>query len=1310
MNERLQELDSRLGLGALLGYLNFSTGKPDPRFQQGWNRAWSEVARDGSSRPWHDLPTLLLDLLAALNAQGQSPFQDVTQAHAVLLLARDQVQAAYRAHHADLLSHASDAQLWQPFLVLRVLETLLSQGGPWDESERLIAVTLRQLNDYVGHRPIAVLETRPRGEPYPHERYRPLPIYLRSVGVATHSEAVLFEETLRILRETPTPLLEEFHLDLDLLDEWALDIRAYDHQLPTNRRPNYVFGEWDPHHLDGQGRFRRFVTRQVILDALVERLRGAEPAAPEERLFEAAAVLAGTVLMGASISGSSPTTFPSTLNLGMLVPKIARLRDEFYTHLLNRQSGARGDRLREEAALLRQPFGAARQHLNHTLASLRAHQLQERRVAKLLASLGHEDQRLRTSAHLAAPTIRIPTEMLVHINRSLQEVAEGSLDAAAERIPLIEDLLERGVACGALPDPWNILGFQGMFPLFQSAEDSIHDNRLDELLDIMEGIFNVYARLLSAAATVERDDLTTRLLPRLHALAEWWDRFATTEVSDLESPSGAEWVEVVERVGQVLRDWRSRGETAADLAFWRRQIAEFTAPQAYALVLDALLSKQDFQAAMGLLVSWLSQAETVPLEDGEDSFQPLALRWLACVLDTLRRPKPGDEPWTLVRKFFDFLEANADEYWRVPRLASPTTRAGPTVADETGEEHPFSAAYEGMTYRDSTDDDVEGSVADESPMGAGRETAFPLESEGERIGQRLRFLALWARLWQLTGRQALRGAPRDLPRDALAGWLTVVTQQQQDLLLLLDELHAYPVPEPVGSYESLVEFDQQRLLKERTIEAALAAGLDLLLAERALRTALLHQQQRGPIERASDWPGLFVQIEFACSQRQLTVVKALLPLFLRSFQNEPLLYAPLDAGGHPHDILKVRTAQLTLRELLQMLPRLGLLQQTHRVLRLARDMEQRKLLPGRQITEFNHLFQTALQAVVAAVVESAEAWQPSQGPAALVQTLETLTWPFLLLWMDHSQSVRLSSLEGESARDHEDTLIKFIRTYGSDLFTPKFMTLANLRGILNRGVEAYLAYLDEEEPREAQKLLADFRAGRIGRAEVAQHLAFVLRAIVENYEEYKDYNATTTQSDYGENLFRLLSFLKLKANYDRNAWNFRPVVWAHEILCRLGQFEAAALWRENFQRRTNELALRYQHEAQKLRQTHRMALRSITDALEGGFLMPLDQDRLAALIEPVLAAERPPERAARLAAFKQELEPFLEKATGIGLDAPGWLKGLEAEVERVQDRLDAVGDFGTPLFWLPRVQLSFAEIQQQIQEWDRGIEPENLLE
>ena len=59
-----------------------------------------------------------------------------------------------------------------------------------------------------------------------------------------------------------------------MMDELAFDPRAYDFDHPANKRPNYHFGQWDPHLIDNQGRYRRFVVQQVTLDALMQRLDG----------------------------------------------------------------------------------------------------------------------------------------------------------------------------------------------------------------------------------------------------------------------------------------------------------------------------------------------------------------------------------------------------------------------------------------------------------------------------------------------------------------------------------------------------------------------------------------------------------------------------------------------------------------------------------------------------------------------------------------------------------------------------------------------------------------------------------------------------------------------------------------------------------------------------------------------------------------------------------------------------------------------------------------------------------------------------
>src|SRR5206468_7164654 len=121
-------------------------------------------------------------------------------------------------------------------------------------------------------------------------------------------------------------------------------------------------------------------------------------------------------------------------------------------------------------------------------------------------------------------------------------------------------------------------------------------------------------------------------------------------------------------------------------------------PAAFAEVVSALLDRGDLAAAMGLLMAWLSQTPGVALEDGEHSFHALARRWAEAVAGRPDSP----ERRSLLRRFFEALEASAEEFWYVPELTAPETPAG-----DEGEDV-YEAAYEGVTFRDSADDGTEG--------------------------------------------------------------------------------------------------------------------------------------------------------------------------------------------------------------------------------------------------------------------------------------------------------------------------------------------------------------------------------------------------------------------------------------------------------------------------------------------------------------------------------------------------------------------------------------------------------------------------
>jgi hypothetical protein len=1297
VDERYAELEQAVSLSGLLGYLNFSDGRPDPRWQKQLNDAYAFFARRGKAAPWSALLDGLQAGLAKLCTAGSAAFRDVRQAEAVLTLTTN-VLSAYRGHHADLLAHLDDHTLFQPFFLARVFESVLAVGSSENDDQTVRAV-LARLNDFVGHRPIAVLETRPQGEPYDHERTRPVPLYLRGVGVGWGRYHDVLSQALAILKATDPGILAEASFDLDLLDELALDVRAYDHGHPVNRRPNYVFGEWDPHHLDNQGRYRRYVVRQITLDALLSRVEEPGPLDQAERLYEAAAVLAGTILMAAGVSGGGPTAHDSATTLANLLPRIARYRDVFYEQLLQRLNGDHAARLRQERQTTRQPFGGARQHLNAYLARHRAVQLQQRYLALVFAEMGYPDASRAEAARIPAVSVRLLSEILSRLTSGQVAIDCGNLRDAAGRLPEVEDLLRRGIACGAFADPWNILGFQGLFPLSPAREDSIRDPRCDELVQVVEQTFNLYARLMSEASAGGDAALVESLTAGLKRLAEWWDQFATGAVGDVRRVHGGEAVSSASHVAEALARWHERGEATADLSFWRGHLDSFRSPKAFALVVDTLLRKADYRAAMALLTNWLGQAEQVPLEDSAYSFHNLALRWMLSLTRPDADTSVGGEPLAntpvdrraLVVKFFDYLEANAEEYWHVPALELE-------VEEEAEEDDLYGAAYDDVTYKDTTDDD-EGAVSD----GGGPPEEFDLEREGERLDRRLRFLSTLARLWQIAARfLATSGTGQGGAREILVGWLDAARRNQLRLATLLDAIHVFPLPEPSGEYDALVEFDRRRVLKEQLLYASIGTCLDTSLAVSALQGACALPDD----PRASNtWESDAIRLERALFSGEAAPARAALAAFVERFQEEPLLFTPLTEGGSPRQILRARVAQTVLRALLANLPRLGLVRETFDLLKTARTMEQSQPTRGRGVTEFNHFFQSAYQAVVESVVESSSAWDADHGgDAPLVELLERLTAPFLALWIEHSRTLQLSVLETLSGETEWQALQAFVQKYGGDLFHARFMTLANLRGVLHRGVGPYLDYLAENpDPLHPVKLLDDL--GRtVRREDAVRRLEVVLQAVIENYEEFKDYNTTTTQSDYGENLHVLLDFLRVKAAYDRHAWQFRPLVLAHEVLARRNRGAAAVLWEERFNQFTRELAKQHAEQLAKLERQRGVRLSTVADRIGERFVKPLALDRLCALVEPAMLEARRNGGDA-FTRFQQEVKSYTATPTGVGLDVPFWLRRLEMEVHRVQATQSTIAVLAENFFRVPRRPLAHEDLQRQLREWERPVLP-----
>ena len=100
MDESLADLDRAVSASALLGYLNFSDGRPDPRWQKQFHDVYALLADRGAARPWDALRQWLASRLETLHTAGTAAFRDVAQARTVPEFFAH-VLPAYREHHAD---------------------------------------------------------------------------------------------------------------------------------------------------------------------------------------------------------------------------------------------------------------------------------------------------------------------------------------------------------------------------------------------------------------------------------------------------------------------------------------------------------------------------------------------------------------------------------------------------------------------------------------------------------------------------------------------------------------------------------------------------------------------------------------------------------------------------------------------------------------------------------------------------------------------------------------------------------------------------------------------------------------------------------------------------------------------------------------------------------------------------------------------------------------------------------------------------------------------------------------------------------
>ena len=1374
----------------MVGYLNFSGGTSDPKTLAAWNTLYASAVHGKplSGPPaWLVIRQWLEETTAELTEAASTP-SHYDQTFLLIRLLFSDTLPAYLDRHKDLLFHQPPESVFSGFFLGRVAEALLQAISlGLQDNAAIIAEAFDRLDDYVGYRPVPRLEKAP-GQPYAGEYIRPVPLFIANAGTTDGPYRELVERAVASLMQAEPNILRAASFDPQRLLELAFDPRAYDFDHPVHRRANYIFGQWDPDRVSKDGHYTRYVVREVSLTALLDRVRddASDESPAEELLEEAAAVLAGTILMGSGISGWGPAAYSSDVTLKSLMEPIASYRDEFYHDRIERLPTRHRERLQQEVRQRRQPFGAARQHLNAALAQLRAKQMQHVQLARLYARMGYPDSAIKQADAVPVTSARLMCRIDCLMSGGLRSLRSGNLTDAAQVPGKVFEMLQRAIDCGACVDPWNILYFSGNFSLFPGPENSIHDHRVNDLVYLVEQLFGYMARVWSEAAARDDKETFTATDKQFASIAKWWRQYAAHTVESVEAVDPLESYESAKLVARALQLWHRGGAAAGDVKFWAPHADLFDSPRAYALVVNAMLDRKDFIASMALLIHWLDNAPRIGLRLGGSSLPHLAVRWLVRLRiaagiqqdeintsggddDAPKREtiKDDDPPiqnaWPLARKFFDYLEANAEQYWSAPTFSlgnkSRKKRnwdlelAGADSndvesADDPSKDNLFDAAYEGVTYHDTTDDGNDAPIFGDGKNSDEGEDA--LEAEAKRLADHLSFLESLARMWAIaadigyaTGGEASKENTKSADESrsdqlaALRAWVNRAAVNREGLLELLDSIRSYRVSPQGSDNDSMRIYDRRRLSRDSLLERVIGTTVEVSDARRVITGVLIaeqsrHDQQRrgtpgstptGLIKRkpteslaaglvsvpaSENDPASLMSADDASAVRMFAALvsndhlaaRSQFSLMLESIRKSSLLYIPLSRGGDPVKIFVARLRQRMLHHLLHRMPRSGLYVEACRLVEAARMMEQHNPIGGGAVTEFDGLFRIGFRSLVTSLVASVSSWpdmDKNERTKQLITMLESLTETMLASWLSHSQTLRLSSLETVADEVQWGQLVAFIRQYGDPIFTQSFLKLSNVRAILHQGVGKWMErVLESHDEAKETTLFEDLQSGALAPDIADRWLSLVFESILDHHAEFLDYNSTTTQSDRGDLIYMFHDFLRLRVRYERVAWNLKPVMWAHEILVRSRFEQAAGNWRRSLAERIGAKADIYVTKLRSLQREYAMRMPTVADRILERFVQPMTIDRMRAMVEPATLDAEANRESAMFELLEREAEVLTRHPTGVGIDMPAWLAALEEEVEMVAKRRGGNEVDVMLLVTIPIVPVSQEDLSQQL--------------
>ena len=251
------------------------------------------------------------------------------------------------------------------------------------------------------------------------------------------------------------------------------------------------------------------------------------------------------------------------------------------------------------------------------------------------------------------------------------------------------------------------------------------------------------------------------------------------------------------------------------------------------------------------------------------------------------------------------------------------------------------------------------------------------------------------------------------------------------LLELVEAVHRFPIPQPGGSHESMVEFDRQRMIKDSLLEQIIATCVETAerrpaapgrVGPRRWRSRRRQtRRRRRRLGRRAARP---------CWPATPPPSPDIGPSSSSGSPQQELLYVPLAKGGKPRRIVRARTPGPIARRPARLAAAAG-----PRFAKRAncsmspKTMEAEHPVGPGAVTEYDRLFTSGYQAIVRCLVASADDWDDEREPrqslrksnvrpsdTMLVEALQDLTESQLNRWLTHSRTLRLSVVERLSDR------------------------------------------------------------------------------------------------------------------------------------------------------------------------------------------------------------------------------------------------------------------------------------------------------